>query len=70
MLLDSNIIIYGGKTAATSLRAWQRRIKLGDSLIAATALAHGLALATHNTDDFRWIPGLQLVDPLTLIQMP
>jgi hypothetical protein len=22
-------------------------------------------LATHNTRDFRWVPGLTLVDPLT-----
>lgn len=40
-----------------------RRMKLGDSLIAATALVHGLTLATRNTDDFAWIPNLSLVDP-------
>jgi len=34
----------------------QRRIKLGDSIIAGTALVHGLTLVTHNTDDFDWIP--------------
>ena len=41
----------------------QKRMKLGDSLIAATALVHGLTLATHNTDDFKWIPDLSLFDP-------
>lgn len=42
-----------------------RRISLGDSLVAATALVHNLTLATHNTDDFSWISGLTLVDPIT-----
>jgi len=41
-----------------------RRMSLGDSLVAATALVHHLALATHNTDDFSWIAGLQLTDPV------
>ena len=39
-------------------------MSLGDAIIAATALRHNLPLATHNTADFRWIGGLQLVDPL------
>jgi predicted nucleic acid-binding protein len=42
----------------------QRRISLGDSFIAGTALAFGLTLVTHNTEDFRWIDGLNLLDPL------
>ena len=49
---------------AISLRQ-QRRTGLGDSIIAATAITHGLALVTHNTEDFRWIAGLELLDPLT-----
>jgi predicted nucleic acid-binding protein len=49
--------------AAIALRQ-TRRMKLGDSLIAGTALTHQLPLATHNTADFNWIPGLTLVDPL------
>jgi predicted nucleic acid-binding protein len=40
-----------------------RKAKLGDALIAATALAHGATLVTHNTDDFKWIGGLALLDP-------
>lgn len=43
----------------------QRRMSLGDSVVAATALAHGRRLVTHNTDDFAWITDLQLLDPLT-----
>jgi predicted nucleic acid-binding protein len=42
-----------------------RPMKLGDALIAATALAAGIALATRNTKDFDWIPGLALVDPFS-----
>ena len=49
---------------AISLRQ-QRRMGLGDSIIAATAITHNLALVTHNTEDFRWIAGLELLDPLT-----
>lgn len=33
-----------------------------DLLIAATALEHGLTLATGNTPHFAWIPGLAIVD--------
>ena len=49
---------------AVTLRQ-QRRMGLGDAIIAATAMVHDLALVTHNTEDFRWIDELQLLDPLT-----
>ena len=49
---------------AVSLRQ-QRRMGLGDAIIAATAMTHNLALVTHNTEDFRWITGLELLDPLS-----
>lgn len=42
----------------------QRKMSLGDALIAATAQEHDLPLATHNTADFAWIAGLSLLDPL------
>jgi predicted nucleic acid-binding protein len=48
---------------AVSLRQ-QRRMALGDSLVAATAAVHKLTLATHNTSDFGWIPGIKLHDPV------
>ncbi|MDR0599055.1 MAG: type II toxin-antitoxin system VapC family toxin [Treponema sp.] len=41
----------------------QRRIKLPDAIIAATALVEGLTLVTRNVDDFKNIPGLLLFDP-------
>jgi predicted nucleic acid-binding protein len=42
----------------------QRKMSLGDALIAATALEHELTLATHNTKDFDWIEALRVHDPL------
>lgn len=41
----------------------QRKMTLGDALIAGTALAHDLTLATRNTKDFDWINGLRSFDP-------
>ena len=48
---------------AVALRQ-QRKMSLGDALIAATALFHGLTLATRNISDFKWIDGLATLDPL------
>lgn len=42
----------------------QKSLTLGDAIIAATALVHGRTLVTRNTEDFAWIPGLQLWNPL------
>ena len=41
-----------------------KKMTLGDSLIAATALVHMLTLLTHNKSDFEWIPNLTVKDPL------
>jgi predicted nucleic acid-binding protein len=40
------------------------KMTLGDSLIAGTALVHHLTLVTRNTEDFAWIAGLSLLNPL------
>jgi predicted nucleic acid-binding protein len=40
-----------------------KKITLGDSLVAATALVHGLTLVTRNTKDFDWISNLSLLNP-------
>ena len=40
-----------------------RKMSLGDSLIAATCLVHGLTLVTRNTGDFSWIANLSLLNP-------
>ena len=45
-----------------ALRASGRAMPVKDSLIAATALVHGLAVATPNRDDFEKA-GLDIVDP-------
>lgn len=40
-----------------------KKISLGDSLIAATSLVHGITLVTRNIKDFAWISGIKLLDP-------
>lgn len=42
----------------------RRAIRLGDAIIAATALEHDLSLVTRNTDDFEWIDDLSCVNPV------
>jgi predicted nucleic acid-binding protein len=41
----------------------QRKLSLGDALIAGTALENRLTLVTRNIRDFSWIDGLVLLDP-------
>jgi hypothetical protein len=55
-------ITHGIVERAIHLRQ-QRKLSLGDALIAGTALESHLTLVTRNTDDFRWIDGLALLDP-------
>ena len=47
---------------AVKLRC-QRKMALGDALVAGTALAYGCTLVTRNTGDFDWVPALPLFDP-------
>ena len=42
-----------------------RRLKLGDAIIAATALETGSEIVTRNEQDFRGIDGLQIVNPFS-----
>lgn len=42
----------------------QRRIQLPDAIISATAIVNGIALWTHNVEDFVGIADLTVVDPL------
>ena len=51
--------------SAVNLRS-QRKMSLGDSIVAGTAIVHERTLATRNTGDFRWIDGIELLDPLTV----
>ena len=41
-----------------------KKMSLGDSIIAATALIHKLPLVTANVDDFRWLKELEIINPL------
>ena len=41
----------------------QRKMTLGDALIAATALEYNCTLVTRNISDFDWIKGLVLENP-------
>ena len=45
------------------LRKNYRKLKLGDALIEATALVHGLTIVSRNTKDFQNIAGLTCVNP-------
>jgi len=47
---------------AVTLRQ-RKKMTLGNALIAGTALVHRLTLVTRNTDDFRWIQELILLNP-------
>ena len=49
---------------AVTLRQ-HRKMGLGDAIIAATALVHGLVLVTRNVDDFKHVAGLELHNPFT-----
>lgn len=41
-----------------------KKISLGDSIVAATALVNDCELYTANTEDFKHIDGLDLINPL------
>lgn len=43
-----------------------RKMSLGDSLIAATALVFGQELSTHNVKDYDGIPDLVVIDPIAM----
>ncbi len=41
----------------------QKKMKLGDAIIAATALEYGVPLVTRNEADFKHISGLEVINP-------
>jgi predicted nucleic acid-binding protein len=43
-----------------------KKIKLGDAIIAATALVYNLDLISRNTSDFKDIQGLTVIDPYVI----
>lgn len=45
------------------IRRKHKKIKLGDAIIAATAMVHNLTLVTRNTNDFKNISSLRVINP-------
>lgn len=43
----------------------QRKMSLGDALIAATCIEYNKTLATRNVTDFNWIENLRVINPLS-----
>ena len=65
-ILDNLEIVYLNQNCyeiAIALKQ-QRRMSLGDALIAATCLEYQQTLATRNVDDFKWIESLALINPM------
>lgn len=60
----TSLDVSGSIAHQAAILRQQRRMSLGDAIIAATALEHDLTLVTRNVRDFRWISELTLVDPL------
>lgn len=48
------------------LRRLHKKLKLGDAIIAASALVHNLTLLSRNLADFKNIEGLSVIDPHSL----
>jgi predicted nucleic acid-binding protein len=44
----------------------RKNMKLGDSIIAATALVYGVPLITRNEGDFKHIPSLRVINPFVV----
>lgn len=42
-------------------------MNLGDAIIGATALEYGVPLVTRNVEDFKHIPGLQIINPFATL---
>ena len=58
------ILLIAPEVMAEAVRLRRvRKMNLGDSLIAGTALVHGLVLITRNIRDFSRVEGLTVIDP-------
>lgn len=59
----AEVPLHESITQQTIALRQQYRIRLPDALIAATALDLGFSLVTRNTQDFRVIDGLSILNP-------
>jgi tRNA(fMet)-specific endonuclease VapC len=64
LVVDEKVALVFAELRAGQLDAG-RLTPATDLWIAATAIAYGLTLVTHNTRDYEQVPGLMLVDWLT-----
>ena len=65
VMVSGRILELTAEVVERAIRLRQsRKMKLGDSIIAATALVAGVELATRNEEDFRGISGLRVVNPV------
>ncbi|GGD76782.1 motility twitching protein PilT [Emticicia aquatilis] len=64
-LMYANILYVDDIVAdkAIHLRKTYKKLKLGDALIAATALVYDLVILTRNTKDFQNITNLEYINP-------
>ncbi|MHB1128243.1 MAG: type II toxin-antitoxin system VapC family toxin [Bacillota bacterium] len=63
--VDSETALKAAELRAFSRKVYQRKLKLPDAIIAATALLHSAILVTRNFDDFSHLVdyGLSIWDP-------
>jgi predicted nucleic acid-binding protein len=61
---EARVLPLGQPVLDEAVRLRQaKKIKLGDSLVAGTALVYDLTLVTRNVDDFIGIEGLRVLNP-------
>lgn len=65
-LLDDLRIIYLNPSCyeIAIILKQQRKMSLGDALIAATCIENNKILATRNVADFEWIENIEVLNPL------
>ena len=60
----STVLPVSDAVVGTAIKLRQsRKMSLGDSIVAGTALTYDLTLITRNTKDFKWIADLKLFNP-------
>ncbi|MHB1420708.1 MAG: type II toxin-antitoxin system VapC family toxin [Bacillota bacterium] len=65
--VDSEVALKAAELRVLNRKLYERKMKLPDALIAATALLHSAVLVTRNVDDFKVLHqhGLQLYNPFS-----